>query len=76
MRKALTPLDRLKRIVDAIDRGDFELVEYDAVADKSDRGRYTVTVVLYRLVAITPGKSNKKPPRQTKVRELIFDDEG
>lgn len=76
MRKALTPLDRIKRIVDAIDRGDFELVEYDAVADKSDRGRYTVTVVLDRLVAITPGKSNKKPPRQTKVRELIFDDEG
>ena len=76
MRKALTPLDRIKRIVDAIDRGDFELVEYDAVADKSDRGRYTVTVVLDRLVAITPGKANKKPPRQTKVRELIFDDEG
>ena len=76
MRKALTPLDRIKRIVDAIDRGDFELVEYDAVADKSDRGRYTVTVVLDRLVAITPGKSNQKPPRQTKVRELIFDDEG
>lgn len=76
MRKALTPLDRLKRIADAIDRGDFELVEYDAVADKSDRRRYTVTVVLDRLVAITPGKSNKEPPRQTKVRELIFDDEG
>ena len=75
MRKMLTPLDRLKRLVDAIERRQFELVEYEAVADKSDRGRYTVTVVLDRLVAVTPGKSNKRPPRQSKVRELIFDDD-
>jgi hypothetical protein len=73
VRRTLTPLERLKRIVDAIERGQFELVEYEAVADKSDRGRYIVTLLLDRLVA--PGKPNKKPPRQSKVRELIFDEE-
>jgi hypothetical protein len=58
-------------MVDAIDRGHFELIECEAV--KSEPGRYTVTVLLERLV--TPGTLNKKPVRQSKVRELIFDDE-
>jgi hypothetical protein len=69
----MTPLDRLKRIVAAIERGDFELTEYRAIAVVSEPGRYTVTVLLERLVE--PGAPNKKPPRQSKVRELIFDEE-
>ena len=73
MRGAPTPLDRLKRLVDAIERGHFELIEYEAVAVKSETSRYIVTVLLERLVA--EGKPNKKPLRQTKVRELIFDDD-
>ena len=73
MRKALTPLARLRRTVEAIERGDFELLECDAVADKSEPGQYIMTVRLERLVA--RGAPNKKPPRQTKVRELIFDED-
>lgn len=74
MRKVPTPLDRLKRLVDAIERGQFELVEYEAVAVKSDPGFYTVTALLERLVAERKS-NNKRPPRQSKVRELIFDDD-
>jgi hypothetical protein len=60
-------------LVAAIERGHFELLEFETAAVKSEPGHYTVTVTLERLTA--PGKSNKKPPRQSKVRELIFDDE-
>ena len=74
MRKALTPLDRLKRMVAAIERGHFELIECGAIADReAGPGRYTVTVLLERLVE--ESKPNKRPPRQSKVRELIFDEE-
>ena len=67
------PLDRLKRAVTAIDRGEFALLEYEAVADKSEPGQYVMTVRLERLIA--QGTPNKKSPRQSKVRELIFDEE-
>ena len=73
MKKAVNSRDRLNRVVSAIERGQFELIDCDVVADKSEPGRYVVRVFLERLVA--EGKPNKKPPRQTKVRELIFDDE-
>ena len=73
MRRALTPLDRIKKTVDAIERGQFELIECEVIVDKSEPGRYTLMVLLERLVA--PGKPNKKLPRQSKVRELIFDDD-
>lgn len=73
MRRALTPLDRIKKTVDAIERGQFELIECEVIVDKSEPGRYTLMVLLERLVA--PGKPNKKPVRQSKVRELIFDDD-
>ena len=73
MRKVPTPRDRLRKLVDAIDRGHFELIECEAVAIKAEPGRYAVTVLLERLVA--QGILNKKPVRQSKVRELIFDEE-
>ena len=72
MKKA-TSLGKLKRVVDAIERGNFELVEFEAIVDRSQPRLCTVTVILDRLVV--PGNSNKKPPRQSKVRELIFDEE-
>jgi hypothetical protein len=72
MRKA-TPRERLGKMVDAIDRGHFELIECEAVAVTSEPRQYTVTVILERLVA--PGAPNKKPLRQSKVRELIFDED-
>ena len=73
MRKTVTALDKLKKMMDAIERGHFELIECEAVAIKSEPGQYTVTVLLERLVA--ERKSNKNVVRQRKVRELIFDDE-
>ena len=73
MRRVPTPLDRLKRLVDAIERGQFELIEYEVAVVKSEPGRYTVGVLLERLIA--EGRPNKKPVRQSKVRELIFDEE-
>lgn len=69
----MAPLDRLKKMVDAIECGKFELIECKAEAVRSERGQYTVTVVLERLVE--ESKPNKRPPRQSKVRELIFDEE-
>ena len=68
-----TELEKLQKLMTAIERGHFELLDFEAVAVKSEPGRYIITVLLERLVA--PGKPNKKPPRQSKVRELIFDDE-
>ncbi|HZK78027.1 MAG TPA: hypothetical protein VFC35_03905 [Gemmatimonadaceae bacterium] len=72
MRKVPTPLDLLKKTVVAIECGHFELIDCEVVAVKSEPGRYTVVALLERLVA--PGSPNKRPPRQSKVRELIFDD--
>jgi hypothetical protein len=70
----LTPLARLKKTVDAIECGQFELIECEVIVDKSEPGRYTLMVLLERLVA--EGRPNKKkPPRQSKVRELIFDED-
>ena len=71
--KRATPLDRLRKVVDGIERGHFELIECEAVAVTAEPGRINVIVLLERLVA--PGKLNKKPPRQSKVRELIFDED-
>ena len=72
MKKA-APLDRLRKVMDGIERGHFELIECEAVSVPAEPGRINVVVLLERLV--TPGRPNKKPVRQSKVRELIFDED-
>ena len=46
MKKQQTALERLKRMVEGIEKGDFELVEYEAVALRSEPGRYQVLAPL------------------------------
>ena len=75
MKKQQTALERLKRMVEGIEKGDFELVEYEAVALRSEPGRYVLNVILKRPKAYKLVNPTKRMLRQTKTRELIFADE-